>query len=123
MAKKMKRDDNTAFAMARAIRTSPRKANLILQLIRGCHVAEAIDRLTTCRKRVSNEIAKVLDSAISNAENNHNLDLDKLYVTQAIVGKAYVMKRWRAASRGRGMRIIKPFSNVRIELKEREEVI
>lgn len=123
MAKKVRREDKTAFATASAIRTSPRKANLVLQLIRGCHVAEALDRLSACRKRVANEIAKVLDSAISNAENNHNLDLDKLYVTEAIVGKAFVLKRWRAASRGRGMRIIKPFSNVRIELKEREEVI
>jgi len=123
MAKTLKRDDKSAFASARAIRTSPRKANLVLQLIRGCHVAEALDRLTTCQKRVANEIAKVLESAISNAENNHNLDVDNLFVTEAIVGRAFVMKRFQARARGRGMRIVKPFSNVRIQLTEREEAI
>lgn len=123
MAKTKNRDLKSAFASAKAIRTSPRKANLVLQLIRGCHVSDAIDRLATCRKRVANEIAKVLESAISNAENNHNLDVDNLFVTEAIVGRAFVMKRFQARARGRGMRIIKPFSNVKIQLTEREEVI
>ncbi len=121
MAKTIKRDEKTAFASASALRTSPRKANLVLGLIRGCHVAEALDRLTTCRKRIAIEIAKVLESAISNAENNHNLDVDKLFVNEAIVGKAFVMKRFQARARGRGMRIVKPYSNVRIQLTEREE--
>lgn len=123
MAKTSKRDSKSAFASARAIRTSPRKANLVLGLIRGCHVADALDRLTTCRKRVANEIAKVLESAISNAENNHNLDVDSLFVSEAIVGKAFIMKRFHARARGRGMRIIKPYSNVKIQLTERKEAV
>lgn len=120
MANTQKSDNKSAFASARSIRTSPRKANLVLQLIRGCHVGEAMDRLSTCERRVANDIAKVLESAISNAENNFNLDVDNLYVSEAVVGKAFVMKRFRAASRGRGMKILKPFSNVRIKLTERE---
>ncbi len=123
MAKTLKRDDKTAFASASAIRTSPRKANLVLGLIRGCHVADALDRLTTCRKRIANEIAKVLESAISNAENNHNLDVDSLFVSEAIVGTAFTMKRFRARARGRGMSVIKPYSNVRIQLTERKEAV
>src|SRR5471030_1008540 len=104
MAKSITRDEKSAFASASALRTSPRKANLVLGLIRGCHVAEALDRLTTCQKRIANEIAKVLESAISNAENNHNLDVDNLFVSQTIVGRAFVMKRFQARARGRGMR-------------------
>lgn len=123
MAKSIKRDEKSAFASASALRTSPRKANLVLGLIRGCHVAEALDRLTTCRKRIAIEIAKILESAISNAENNHNLDVDSLFVSEAIVGRAFVLKRFQARARGRGMSIVKPYSNVRIQLTEREEQI
>lgn len=121
MAVSNRRTEKTAFASTSALRTSPRKANLVLQLIRDCHVSVALDRLTTCRKRIANDIAKVLESAISNAENNHNLDVDSLFVSEAIVGRAFVLKRFQARARGRGMRIVKPFSNVKIQLTERKE--
>ncbi len=121
MGKSIQRDDRSAFASASSLRTSPRKANLVLELIRGCHVSVALDRLTTCRKRIAIDIAKVLESAISNAENNHNLDVDNLFVSEAIVGRAFVLKRFQARARGRGMRIVKPYSNVRIQLTERKE--
>lgn len=111
---------DSAFAKANTLRGSPQKINLVLQMIRGSHVNQAIDYLSTCQKRVSYDISKVLMSAIANAENNHGLDVDSLYVSEAIVGKTFVMKRWHARGRGRTGKINKPYSNIRITVKELE---
>ena len=118
--------DNTdnkkqAFARAKSIRTSGQKLNLVAKSIRGCNIKVAIDQLTFSKKRVSREVLKVLNSAIANAENNFGLDIDKLVVSEAYVGKSIVMKRMRARARGRAARILKPFSKLTILLKEIEE--
>ena len=118
--------DNTdnkkqAYAKAKSIRTSGQKLNLVAKLIRGCNIKVAIDQLTFSKKRVSREVLKVLNSAIANAENNFGLDIDKLVVSEAYVGKSIVMKRMRARARGRAARILKPFSKLTILLKEIEE--
>ena len=110
-----------AFARAKSIRTSGQKLNLVAKSIRGCNIKVAIDQLTFSKKRVSREVLKVLNSAISNAENNFGLDIDKLVVSEAYVGKSIVMKRMRARARGRAARILKPFSKLTILLKEIEE--
>ena len=110
-----------AFAKAKSIRTSGQKLNLVAKSIRGCNIKVAIDQLTFSKKRVSREVLKVLNSAIANAENNFGLDIDKLVVTEAYVGKSIVMKRMRARARGRAARILKPFSKLPILLKEIEE--
>ena len=111
-----------AFARAKSIRTSGQKLNLVAKSIRGCNIKVAIDQLTFSKKRVSREVLKVLNSAIANAENNFGLDIDKLVVSEAYVGKSIVMKRMRARARGRAARILKPFSKLTILLKEIEEV-
>jgi large subunit ribosomal protein L22 len=113
--------DNQAMAMARLLRTSPRKLNLVAQLIRGLKAEQALNQLTFNRRRVAREVKKVLMSAIANAENNHDLDVDRLVVAEASVGKSLVMKRFRARARGRVGRIEKPFSRLRIVVEEREE--
>ena len=118
--------DNTdnkkqAFARAKSIRTSGQKLNLVAKSIRGCNIKVAIDQLTFSKKRVSREVLKVLNSAIANAENNFGLDIDKLVVSEAYVGKSIVMKRMRDRARGRAARILKPFSKLTILLKEIEE--
>ena len=110
-----------AFAKAKSIRTSGQKLNLVAKSIRGCNIKVAIDQLTFSKKRVSREVLKVLNSAIANAENNFGLDIDKLVVSEAYVGKSIVMKRMRARARGRAARILKPFSKLTILLKEIEE--
>ena len=110
--------DNEARAVARMIRVSPQKLNLVAQLIRGKKVATALADLEFSRKRVARDVRKCLQSAIANAENNHNLDVDDLVVSQAFVGKALVMKRFHARARGRGARIEKPFSNLTIVVRE-----
>ena len=110
-----------AFARAKSIRTSGQKLNLVAKSIRGCNIKVAIDQLTFSKKRVSREVLKVLNSAIANAENNFGLDIDKLVVAEAYVGKSIVMKRMRARARGRAARILKPFSKLTILLKEIEE--
>ncbi len=112
---------NEAQAKARSIRVSPRKLNLVAQLIRGRKVEDAVTQLTFSRKRIAAEVLKVLQSAIANAENNHNLDVDRLIVAEAMVGKSLVMKRWHARARGRGARILKPLSNLTITVRERED--
>jgi len=112
--------ENEARAFAKHIRTSPRKMNLVAGLIRGKSVAQALNSLEFCQKRVANEVRNVLNSAIANAENNHNLNVDKLVVSEAFVGKSVVMKRFRARAKGRGARILKPFSNLTIVVKEVE---
>ena len=111
----------TAYAKAKSIRTSGQKLNLVAKSIRGCNIKVAIDQLTFSKKRVSKEVLKVLNSAIANAENNFGLDIDKLVVAEAYVGKSIVMKRMRARARGRAARILKPFSKLTILLKEIEE--
>ena len=110
-----------AFARAKSIRSSGQKLNLVAKSIRGCNIKVAIDQLTFSKKRVSREVLKVLNSAIANAENNFGLDIDKLVVSEAYVGKSIVMKRMRARARGRAARILKPFSKLTILLKEIEE--
>ena len=113
--------DNEALAVARGLRTSPRKLNLVAELIRGLPVGSALAQLTFSKRRISNEVKKVLESAIANAENNHDLDVDRLVVAEASVGKSLIMKRFRARARGRVGRIEKPFSRLRIVIEEREE--
>jgi large subunit ribosomal protein L22 len=113
--------DTEAKAFASTIRTSPRKLNLVAGSIRGLKAEAALHSLTFSKRRVAQEVKKVLQSAIANAENNHQLDVDRLYVAEAYVGKAMVMKRWRARARGRVGRIEKPFSNLTVIVREREE--
>ena len=110
--------DNEAKAVARMIRISPQKLNLVAQLIRGKKVSTALADLEFSRKRIARYVKKCLESAIANAENNHNLDVDDLVVSQAFVGKALIMKRFHARARGRGARIEKPFSNLTIVVRE-----
>jgi large subunit ribosomal protein L22 len=113
--------DNDAMAFAKAIRISPQKLNLLAQQIRGKDAAAALTDLTFSRKRISEDVKKVLQSAIANAENNHQLDVDRLYVVSATVGRAYVLRRFRARARGRVGGIVKPFSNLTVVVREREE--
>ena len=113
--------DNQAFAIARSIRTSPRKLNLVAAAIRGKDASLALAELTFSRRRVAKEVRKVLQAAIANAENNHQLDVDRLVVTRATVGRALVMKRFHARARGRSGSIEKPFSNLTIVVSERDE--
>jgi large subunit ribosomal protein L22 len=110
--------ENEAKAVARMIRVSPQKLNLVAQLIRGKKVETALADLQFSRKRIATDVKKCLESAIANAENNHNLDVDDLVVKEAFVGKALVLKRFHARARGRGARILKPFSNLTIVVRE-----
>ncbi len=110
----------TAQAKARMIRVSPRKLNLLAESIRGLKADKAVAQLTFSKKRVAEEVKKLLLSAIANAENNHNMDVDRLVVREAYVGKAMVMKRFQAGAKGRGNRILKPFSNMTIVVAEKE---
>ena len=103
------------------IRTSPQKLNLVAQLIRGKSAGEAVALLTFSKRRIAGEVKKVLQSAIANAENNHQLDVDRLIVSHATVGKALVMKRFHARARGRGARVEKLFSNLTVIVRERAE--
>ncbi len=113
--------DNAAMAKGRMLRTSPQKLNLVAQAIRGMPVEKALAELTFSRKRIAQHVKKVLESAVANAENNHDLDIDSLVVERAFVGKNIVMKRWRARARGRTGKILKPFSEITIVVKEVEE--
>ncbi len=110
--------ENEAKAVARMLRVSPQKLNLLAQLIRGKKVGTALADLEFSRKRIAHEVRKCLESAIANAENNHNLDVDDLVVKEAHVGKALVLKRFHARARGRGARIEKPFANLTIVVRE-----
>ena len=112
--------DNEAKAVARLLRVSPQKLNLVAQMIRGKKVSSALADLEFSRKRISKEVRKCLESAIANAENNHDLDVDDLIVAEAYVGKALVMKRFHARGRGRAGGILKPFSNLTIVVREIE---
>ena len=108
----------TSRAIGKMIRISPYKLNLEAKSIRGKKVDDALSYLEFSKKRISNTVKDTLESAIANAENNHALDIDKLYVDEAFVGKNMVMKRWRARARGRAAKILKPFSQLTIVLKE-----
>jgi large subunit ribosomal protein L22 len=112
--------DNEAKAIARNIRVSPQKLNLVAQLIRGKKVAAALADLQFSRKRIALDVRKCLESAIANAENNHDLDVDDLIVAQAHVGKGLVMKRFHPRARGRASRIEKPFSHLTIVVRQVE---
>ncbi|KAB7740268.1 50S ribosomal protein L22 [Parvibaculum sedimenti] len=113
--------DNEAKAVGRMIRVSPQKLNLVAQLIRGKKADSALADLTFSNKRVARDVKKVLQSAIANAENNHDLEVDELVVAEAYVGKNLVMKRWHARARGRVGRIEKPFSQITIVVRQVEE--
>ena len=113
-------NDSEAKAVARMLRVSPQKLNLLAQLIRGKKVAAALADLEFSRKRMAREVRKCLESAIANAENNHDLDVDELVVAQAHVGKALVLKRFHPRGRGRMGRIFKPFANLTIVVREGE---
>src|ERR1700712_4437090 len=110
--------DNEAKAVARMLRVSPQKLNLVAQLIRGKKVATALADLEFSNKRISVEVKKTLESAIANAENNHDLDVDDLVVAQAWVGKDLVLKRFSPRARGRAGQIEKPFANITIIVRE-----
>ena len=113
--------DNEAKVVLKNLRISPQKLNLVLGMIRRKKADVAISKLQFSKKRISKEVEKALKSVISNAENNHSLDIDKLYVKEAFVGKGIVMKRFHARARGRGARILKPFSHLTIILSEETE--
>jgi large subunit ribosomal protein L22 len=113
--------DNEAQAVARSLRVSPQKLNLVAQLIRGKKVEKALADLTFSRKRIAQDVKKTLQSAIANAENNHSLDVDQLIVAEAYVGKNLVMKRFHPRARGRVGRIEKPFSQLTVVVREVQE--
>ena len=113
--------NNEAMAYAKHLRTSPQKLNLVAETIRGKKCEAALSELEFSHRRISGEVKKLLESAIANAENNHQLDVDRLYVAEATVGKTMVIKRWRARARGRVGPIQKPFSNLRLVVRESEE--
>ncbi|QPH52483.1 50S ribosomal protein L22 [Pontivivens ytuae] len=110
--------ENEAMAVSRMLRTSPQKLNLVAQMIRNKPVDKALTDLTFSKKRIAEDVKKTLQSAIANAENNHGLDVDELIVAEAYVGKNLVMKRGRPRARGRFGRILKPFSQVTIKVRQ-----
>ncbi|MBY0354336.1 MAG: 50S ribosomal protein L22 [Rickettsiales bacterium] len=120
-ARPRKESDKEAKVVLTRLRTSPRKLNLVAQMIRGMNVNDALTQLTFSHRRISGDVKKALQSVIANAENNHQLDVDSLVVKEAFVGKNMVMKRFHARARGRGARILKPFSNLTIIVREQGE--
>jgi large subunit ribosomal protein L22 len=123
MSSKVNKDEINMEAKAsiKSIKTSTQKVNLILQTIRGLDVEKAINILEFSRKRIAGDVKKILKSAISNAENNHQLDIDRLFVKEATVGKSMVMKRFRPRARGRSGKILKPYSKIKIIVREKEQ--
>jgi len=115
--------ENEAMAKTRMLRTSPQKLNLVAAMIRGKKVEKALSDLTFSKKRIAVDVKKCLQSAIANAENNHNLDVDELIVSEAYVGKGLVMKRGRPRARGRFGRIHKPFAEITIKVRQVEEAV
>ncbi len=113
--------DNEARAVARTIRTSPQKLNDVATMIRGKKASQALAELEFSQRRIAGTVKKTLESAIANAENNHDLDVDSLIVAEAYVGKSITMKRFRVRGRGRSSRILKPFSHLTIVVREVEE--
>lgn len=120
-AKPRQQSETEAKAVANSIRTSPIKLNYVAAMIRGMKASEALNQLAFSNKRVAQHAFKCLQSAIANAENNHNLDVDSLIVAEAYVGKAMVMKRMNTRGRGRSARILKPFSNLTVIVREQKE--
>ena len=118
----IKKDNDSAKVYLKSIKVSPKKLNIIISPIRGLIVEKALNYLSFSQKRISYQIKKALQSAIANAENNHQLDVDKLYVHEASVGKGLVLKRFKPRAKGRGARILKHFSNLTIKLKEQSEI-
>jgi large subunit ribosomal protein L22 len=114
-------DDTEASAFQRALRISAQKLNLVAQSIRGKPAAQAVAELTFSRKRIAHDVKKVLQAAIANAENNHQLDVDRLYVKEATVGRAFVMKRFHTRGRGRSARVEKHFAHLTVIVRERPE--
>ena len=113
--------DSEAMSVVRNLRVSPQKLNLVAAMIRGMDVNKAVAALSFSRRRIAGDVKKGLQSAIANAENNHSLDVDRLFIKEARVGKGLVMKRFRARAKGRGARILKPFSHLTIVVGERGE--
>ncbi len=109
------------MAIGRNLRTSAQKLNLVAETIRGQSAEAALSELTFSKRRIAGAVKKVLQSAIANAENNHQLDVDRLYVAQASVGKSFTMRRFRPRARGRSGKIMKPFSTITVVVREREE--
>lgn len=120
MASNSKQKTTQVKAILKNIRVSPRKLNLVAQMIRGKEIAKAMDILSNCKKRVSMDAYKTLMSAVANAENNHGYDIDRLFVDQAYVGQSFVLKRFHARAKGRGAGIKKPFSHLTITVREKE---
>jgi large subunit ribosomal protein L22 len=114
-------EETEAMAFVKAIRISPRKLNLVAQLIRGKTAQSALAELTFSHRRIAADVKKALQSAIANAENNHQLDVDRLYVKEATVGRALVMKRFHTRGRGRSAKVQKFFSNLTVVVRERDE--
>lgn len=114
-------DETEAQALSRTIRVSPQKLNVVAASIRGKDASAAVADLSFSHRRIAGDVKKTLEAAIANAENNHQLDVDRLYVKEAYVGKSFTMKRFKARARGRGARILKPFSNLTIIVRERED--
>lgn len=114
-------NDNEAMAFGKYFQTSPQKLNLLAQTIRGKNAGRALVDLEFSKRRAAQDVRKLLQSAIANAENNHGLDVDRLVVAEASVGKTLKMKRFRARARGRAARIEKKFSNMTIIVRETEE--
>jgi large subunit ribosomal protein L22 len=113
--------DTEAAAVMRGLRTSPRKLNLVARTIRGKTASSALAELTFSRRRIARDVKKVLQAAIANAENNHQLDVDRLFVKEATVGRAFVLKRFHTRGRGRSARVEKMFSHLTVVVRERAE--
>ena len=120
--KNKQKNENIVKAINKNVKSSPRKVNLILKSITGMGVNEAVKNLTFARKRIAHDIKKTVQSAVANAENNYQYDIDKLYIKEAYAGKAIVLKRFRARAKGRASPIKKPYSNVTIILSENKTV-
>ena len=114
-------NENEAASVMRGLRTSPRKLNLVAKTIRGKAASSALAELTFSRRRVARDVKKVLQAAIANAENNHQLDVDRLFVKEATVGRAFVLKRFHTRGRGRSARVEKMFAHLTVVVRERAE--
>ena len=115
--------DNEAMAFGKTLRIGAQKLNLVAESIRGHSVEDALNQLAFSKRRIALDVRKIVQSAVANAENNHDLDVDRLYIAEATVGRAMVLKRWRPRARGRTARILKPFSNLTVVVREREELL
>ena len=113
--------ENEAYSVLRNLRVSPQKLNLVATMIRGMDAEKALAALTFSRRRISDDVKKAVQSAIANAENNHQLDVDRLFIKEASVGKAITMRRFRPRARGRSGRIRKPFPHLTVIVSERQE--